>query len=87
MISETTRREHSLSLFNMNAKKGTQGVKSKNKRECNFCEGDGVTYLPLDYPCLEVGQFCQDCETGRSHAARLAEIVLLTLRRERIRAA
>ena len=87
MISETTLEERPLSLFDMKAKKGTQGVKSKNKRECNFCEGDGVTHLPLDYPCLEVKQFCQSCETGRSHAARLAEIVLLTLRRERIRAA
>jgi hypothetical protein len=87
MISETAAREHPLRWVDMNAKKGTQDLKGKNTRECNFCEGDGVTHLPLDYPCLEVRQFCQDCETGRSRAARLAEIVSVTLRRERVRAA
>jgi DnaJ-class molecular chaperone len=62
-------------------------LKEDRKQECGPCNGTGVTRLPLDYPCLEVEQFCQDCETGRLLAAQMAEIVALTLRRGRIKAA
>lgn len=62
-------------------------LKSDNIEECISCGGTGVTRQPLDYPCLEVERFCQECETGRLLAARMAEIVSLTLRRGRIRAA
>jgi hypothetical protein len=62
-------------------------LKDDQTQDCLSCGGTGVTRLPLDYPCLEVERFCQDCETGRLLATRMAEIVSLTLRRGRIRAA
>ena len=56
-------------------------------QECSICSGTGITHSSLDYPCLAVERFCPECETGRARAARLAEIVSLTLRRGQIKAA
>ena len=62
-------------------------LKSDNIKECDSCAGTGVTRLPLDYPCFETERYCQECETGQLLAAQVAEIVALTLRRGRMRAA
>lgn len=62
-------------------------LNSDHIEECISCEGTGIIQLPVDYPCFEIERCCQECEAGRMLAARLADIVSLTLRRNRIKAA
>ena len=50
---------------------------------CAHCQGTGVVRGPGDSPCLEVGQYCMACETGRQFAQKVADIVSRTLRLSR----
>jgi DnaJ-class molecular chaperone len=50
-------------------------MKPELKKVCLACSGTGIVNTAVDYPNLEVKQFCSQCLEGGKLSGRVAEII------------